>query len=62
MVESTIKMLSGTHITAFGIGHINTAQTYQNEAEIGVALQKCFEEGVCKKEALFVTSELWSGS
>ena len=38
-----------------GYRHINTAQTYQNEAEIGVALQKCFEEGVCKGEDLFVS-------
>ena len=32
-----------------GYRHINTAQAYQNEAEIGVALKKCFEEGVCKR-------------
>ncbi|CAI8051651.1 hypothetical protein GBAR_LOCUS28282, partial [Geodia barretti] len=38
-------MLSGTYIPAFGIGHIDTAQAYQNEAEIGVALKKCLEEG-----------------
>ena len=32
-----------------GYRHINTVQAYQNEAEIGVALKKCFEEGVCKR-------------
>ena len=42
-----------------GYRHIDTAQAYQNEAEIGYALQKCFEEGVCKREEVFVTTKLW---
>ena len=32
-----------------GYRHIDTTQAYQNEAEIGVALKKCIEEGVCKR-------------
>ena len=32
-----------------GYRHIDTAQAYQNEAEIGVALKKCLEEGVCQR-------------
>ncbi|CAN8268106.1 unnamed protein product [Cochlearia groenlandica] len=42
-----------------GYRHIDCASRYGNEAEIGNVLKKLFEDGVVKREKLFITSKIW---
>lgn len=42
------------------VQHIDTAEMYKNEQEIGKALQELFKSGTVKRQDLFVTSKLWT--
>ena len=38
---------------------IDTAASYMNEAEVGRAIKRAIDEGIVKREELFVVSKMW---
>lgn len=43
-----------------GYRHIDTAYAYGTEKELGKVLNELFDEGVIKREDIFITSKLWN--
>ena len=43
-----------------GFRHLDCAERYRNEAEVGEAIQEAFKAGTLQREDLFVTTKLWN--
>ncbi|KAF3449079.1 hypothetical protein FNV43_RR09803 [Rhamnella rubrinervis] len=48
-----------TSAVKVGYRHIDCAQMYGNEEEIGCVLKKLFDDGIVKREEIWITSKLW---
>lgn len=47
------------HAIKCGYRLIDTAVAYKNHRAVGRAIKKCIEEGIIKREDIFVTTKLW---
>jgi diketogulonate reductase-like aldo/keto reductase len=45
-----------------GFRHLDAAERYRNEAEVGAALTDLFAAGTVRREDLFVTTKLWNNN
>lgn len=45
-----------------GFRHLDAAERYRNEAEVGAALTELFADGTVDREDLFVTTKLWNNN
>ena len=45
-----------------GFRHIDCAERYGNEAEVGAALIEMLSKGTVRREDLFVTTKLWNNN
>ncbi|ORJ60935.1 aldo/keto reductase [Mycobacterium simiae] len=45
-----------------GFRHLDAAERYRNEAEVGTALKELFAAGVVRRDDLFVTTKLWNNN
>ncbi len=45
-----------------GFRHLDAAERYRNEAEVGVALKELFADGAVRRDDLFVTTKLWNNN
>ncbi|KAJ3685736.1 hypothetical protein LUZ61_014900 [Rhynchospora tenuis] len=56
------KSIRDLILSAIKIGyrHFDCAADYQNEAEVGEALEEALKSGLVKREDLFITTKLWN--
>lgn len=47
------------HALLYGGRLIDTARIYGNEAAVGRGIQRAIDEGICKREEIFVTTKMW---
>lgn len=62
--DMSVQLTNSENGVAFGRGqtgyrHFDTARVYGSEPAVGNALTEAIQDGVIKREDVFVTSKLW---
>jgi diketogulonate reductase-like aldo/keto reductase len=45
-----------------GFRHLDAAERYRNEADVGAAIEELFADGTVQRDELFVTTKLWNNN
>jgi diketogulonate reductase-like aldo/keto reductase len=45
-----------------GFRHLDAAERYRNEADVGAAIEELFADGTVRRDELFVTTKLWNNN
>jgi diketogulonate reductase-like aldo/keto reductase len=63
LVSDTAETRSATKAAVeAGFRHLDCAERYRNEEEVGGALKELFAQGTVRREDLFVTTKLWNNN
>jgi diketogulonate reductase-like aldo/keto reductase len=63
LVSDRNKTRDATRIAVeHGFRHLDCAERYRNETEVGAALKDLFAEGTVRRDDLFVTTKLWNNN
>lgn len=59
-VEGRASCADAIEAWALRVQHIDAAEIYNNESEVGEAIEECEAKGLVTRADLFVTSKLWN--
>src|SRR6201992_4113987 len=60
--DNTKTVKAVTTAVEVGFRHLDAAERYRNEAQVGEALKGLFAAGTVRREDLFLTTKLWNNN
>ena len=59
-IEKNLTVSTVTDAISAGYRHLDSAADYGNEIEVGQGVQQALQQGLCRREDLWITSKLWN--